>query len=102
MQFSYVLCLINFTFNDFIFSVTHFGFNQKIIIHILDIVFTTRSHRNSSKVCDTIFGPHISYWLIVGWSVVGTLGRWSVGWWSVEGVRLVGGFKKTQKTPGNG
>ena len=43
MQFSYVLCLINFTFNDFIFSVTHFDFNQKIIIHILDTVFTTRS-----------------------------------------------------------
>ena len=50
MQFSYVLCLINFTFNDFIFSVTHFGFNQKIIIHILDIVFTTRSHIFLSEI----------------------------------------------------
>ena len=85
MQFLYVLCLINFTFNDFIVSITHPGFNQKISTHILDIVFTTRSHRNSSKVCYTIFGPHISYWLMVGWSVVGTLGRRSVGRWKVVG-----------------
>ena len=33
---------------------------------------------------------------MVGWSVVGALGRWSVGRWSVVGSLLVGGFKKTQ------
>ena len=37
--FLYVLYLINFTFNDFIFSITHSGFSQKIITHILEILY---------------------------------------------------------------
>ena len=99
MQFLYVLCLINFTFNDFIVSITHPGFNQKISTHILDIVFTTRSHRNSSKVCYTIYWS--SYFLLVDGRLVGGRYTWSAVGWSVEGGRLVGGFKKTQKAPGN-
>ena len=71
--------LYNFTF-IFIFSITHSGFNQKIITHILYIVFITRPHSYGNS------GPQISYWSVVGWSV----GRWSV----LDG-RLVGGFKKT-------
>ena len=69
MQFLYALYLINFTFNDFIFSITHSGFNQKIITHILDIVFITRSHIFLSEIllkCYKISGPHISYWSMVG------------------------------------
>ena len=38
-------------------------------------------------------GPHISYWSMVGWSVVS--GRWSVGRWSVVVGQLAGSFKKT-------
>ena len=44
MQFLYVLYLINFTFNDFIFLITYSDFNQKIITHILNIVLIERSH----------------------------------------------------------
>ena len=58
--------------------MTHFGFNQKIITHILDIVFTTRSQiflsKISFKICYGISGPHVSYWSMLGWSVVGALG----------------------------
>ena len=32
-----------YKFNDFIFSTTHSSFNQKIITHILDIVFAMQS-----------------------------------------------------------
>ena len=92
IQFLYVLYLINFTFNDFIFSIKHSGFNQKTITHILDIVFTTQSHiffiRNSFKLFYEISGPQICYWSMVGWSVVGALGWWSVCRWTDS--RLVG------------
>ena len=44
MQFLYVLYLINFTFNDFIFLITYSDFNQKIITHILNIALIARSH----------------------------------------------------------
>ena len=37
--FLHVLYLINFTFNDFTFSITHPGFSQKIITHILEILY---------------------------------------------------------------
>ena len=30
-------------------------------------------------------GPQISYWLVVGWWVVCTLGEWLFGRWSVFG-----------------
>ena len=93
MQFLYVSHLINFTFNDFVPSITHSSFNQKVITHILDIVFITRSHIFLSKIHLKFvmeFGPHISYWSIVGWSVVGALGRWSVGRWLVVGGWVIG------------
>ena len=32
---------------------------------------------------------------MVGWEVIGALGRWSVGRWQVVGGRLVGDFIKT-------
>ena len=31
----------------------------------------------------------ISYGMVVGWLMVVAFGRWSGGWWSVVGVRLV-------------
>ena len=78
--FLYVLYLINFTFNDFIFSITHSGFNQKIITHILDIVFITRSH---------IFLSEIHLKFVMGFLVfIFLIGLWSVGRWTVH---LVGG-----------
>ena len=35
-------------------------------------------------------GPQISYWLMVGWSVISAFGWWFVSRWSVVGGRLVG------------
>ena len=62
--------------------------------------------RNSFKIFYGIFSPQLSYWSMVGWSVVSLFGRWLdgqwsvIGWsvvkWLVVGGRLVGGFKKTQ------
>ena len=52
------------------------------------VVYNTISNlfvRNLFKICYGISGPHISYWSVVGWSVVGALGRWSL-----LGDRLVG------------
>ena len=51
-----------------------------------DIVFV----RNSLKICYGISGLHIFYWSMFGWSVVGALGRWFTGRWSVVADRLVG------------
>ena len=85
MQFLYTLYLINFTCNDFIFSITHAGFNQKIVTHILDIVFITQSH---------IFLSEVHLKLAMKFLVVTFLiGRWSVTRWFVHlvGGRLVGG-----------
>ena len=76
--------------------MTHSGFNQKIITHLLDIVFITRSHVFLSEihlkfimeflvpilVNGRLVGDRCT-WSVVGWSVVG--GRWSVG-------RLIGGW----------
>ena len=105
MQFLYVLYSVNFTFNDFIFSITHSGFNQTIITHILDIVFITGSHIFLSEIHlkfvmeFLVFIFLIGRWSVGQWSVhlvSGRLvgGRWSVG--RLVGGRLVGGFKKTQ------
>ena len=55
MQFLYVLYLINFTFNDFIFLITYSDFNQKIITHILNIVLIERSHIFFSQVHSKMF-----------------------------------------------
>ena len=57
---------MNSTFNDFIFSITRFGFNQKIITHILDIAFIRRSHSFLTEihlkfVMEYVY-PDISYW----------------------------------------
>ena len=84
MQFLYALYLINFNFNDFIFSITHPGFNQKIVTHILDIVFITRFHIFLSAI-------HLKFamkFLVLTFLI----GRWSVSRWSVHlvGGRLVG------------
>ena len=49
MQFLFDFCLINFTFNDFIFS-TRSGFDQRIITHILGIEFITRSYIFLSEI----------------------------------------------------
>ena len=84
MQFLYVLYLINFSFNDYIFSITYSGFNQKVITHILDIVFMTRSHIFLSEM-------HLKFameflvliFLIVRWSVSRCRCTWSVVGWSV-------------------
>ena len=81
--------LYNFTLFFFVFSVTHSGFNQKIITHILEIVFITRPRiffiTNSFKISYGIYGPQISFWSVVGWSV---------GWLLVVGGRLVGVLRK--------
>ena len=82
MQFLYALYLINFTFNDFIFSITHPGLNQK---KILDIVFMTRSH---------IFLSEIYLKLVMKFLVlIFLIGRSSVSRWSLHlvGGQLVGG-----------
>ena len=55
MQFLYVLYLINFTFNDFIFLITYSDFNQKIITHSLNIVLIARSHIYFSQVYSKMF-----------------------------------------------
>ena len=72
--------------------MTHSGFNPKKVAHILDIVFITRSLiifvRNSSKIYYGISGRHISYWPMVGWSVVGAFAWWSIGRWPEVGDRL--------------
>ena len=71
---AYILYLISFTFNDFIFSITHFGFNQKIITRILNIVFIRRSHISWSEV-------HLKFvteFLVL----IFLIGQWSVDRWS--------------------
>ena len=89
-------------------TITHSGFNQKIITHILDTVFITRSHIFLSEIHLKFVVEFLVIILLIGrrsvgrWSVhlVGgghlVSGRWSFGWWSVLGGRLVGGFKKTR------
>ena len=95
MQFLYFLYLINFSFNDFIFSVTHSGFNQKIITHILDIVFTIRSHAFLSEIHLRFFMEFLVLIFLIGrrsggrWSVQLVGGQLVNGRWSVD--RLVGG-----------
>ena len=72
-------------FNDFIFSITHSRYNQKIITHMLHIVFITRSH---------IFLSEIQLKFVMEFLVlIFFIGRWLVGRWSVHlvGGRLVGG-----------
>ena len=81
MQFLYVLYLINFTFNDFTFSIKHYGFNQKTITHIFDIVFITQFHIFLSEI-------HLNF-LMKFLVLKFVIGRWSVGWSSVH---LVGGW----------
>ena len=76
----YLLYLINFTFNDFIFSIIHSGFNQKIITHIVDIVFITRSHIFLSEI-------HLKF-VMEFMVLIFLIGRWLVDWFSVH---LVGG-----------
>ena len=86
--------LINFKFNDFIFSIT------KIITDIHDIVFITRSHiflliihlKFVMEFLVVIFligrwsvirwSVHLAggHWQVIGWSV----GKWSVGRWFQE------------------
>ena len=79
MQFLYNILyfctfLCNFIF-VFIFSITHSGFNQKIITRIFDIVFITQPLtifiKNLFKICCGYSGPQVTYWSVVGWSVVG-------------------------------
>ena len=85
MQFLYAsLYLIHFTFNDFIFSITHSGFNQKIITHILYIVFITRSHMFLSEI-------HLKF-AMTFLILIFLVGRWSVSQWSLHlvGGRMVG------------
>ena len=81
----YLLYLINFTFNDFIISITHSGFNQKIITHIVDIVFITRSHIFLSEI-------HLKF-VMEFMVLIFLIGRWLVDWFSVHlvGGRLVSG-----------
>ena len=60
--------------------MTHSGFNQKIVTHILDIVFITRSH---------IILSEINFKFVMELLVlIFFIGRWSIGRWSV---RLFGG-----------
>ena len=84
MQLLYTLYSINFTFNDFIFSIIHAGFNEKIVTHILDIVFITRSHIFLSEI-------HLKF-VMKFLVLIFLIGRWSVSRWSVHlvGGRLVG------------
>ena len=81
----YLLYLINFTFNDFIISITQSGFNQKIITHIVDIVFITRSHIFLSEI-------HLKF-VMEFMVLIFLIGRWLVDWFSVHlvGGRLVSG-----------
>ena len=81
----YLLYLINFTFNDFIISITHSGFNQKIITHIVDIVFITRSHIFLSEI-------HLKF-VMEFMVLIFLIGQWLVDWFSVHlvGGRLVSG-----------
>ena len=89
MQFLYnkfctsAVFLYNFTlFFIFVFSVTHSGFNEKIITHILDIVFITRLR---------IFLSEIDLKLVMEFMVLKFLiGQWSVGWLVVGGRWSVG------------
>ena len=67
----------------------YWQFRSLGVLHVLtfsDIVFV----RNSLKICYGISGLHIFYWSMFGWSVVGALGRWFTGRWSVVADRLVG------------
>ena len=82
----YVLYLTNFTFNDFIFSITHSGFNQKIITHILYIVFITRSRIFLSEIHINFVTEILVLKFLIGW--------WSVGQCLVQlvGSQLVGGW----------
>ena len=87
MLFLYILYLINFTINDFVFSITHSGFNQEIITPILDIVFITRSRIFLSeihlKLAMDFWSP---YFLLVDGQFVGSRCTWSmVGWWMMVG-----------------
>ena len=86
MQFLYNMShTLNFTFNNFISSITHSNFNQKIIIHILDTVFTRRSY---------IFLSEIHLKFVIEFLVfIFLIGQWSIGRWSVllVGGRLDGG-----------
>ena len=81
----YVLYLTNFNFNDFIFSITHSGFNQKIITRILYNVFITRSRIFLSEI-------HINFVTEIQ-VLIFLIGRWSVGRWLVHlfDSQLVGG-----------
>ena len=85
MQFLFVFYLINFTFNDFIFSITRSGFDQRIITHILDIEFITRSYIFLSEIHIKFVIEFLVLIFLIGW--------WLVGWWLVHlvGGRLVGG-----------
>ena len=61
----------------------HSGFNKKITTQVLDVISLSQHNlrffiRRSFKIYYRISGPHISYWSMVGWSVVDALGRWSV------------------------
>ena len=92
MQFLFVFYLINFIFNDFIFS-TRSGFDQRIITHILGIEFITRSYIFLSEIHIKFVIEFLVLIFLIGW--------WLVGWWSVHLVggrwwvgRLVGSFKK--------
>ena len=74
---------VSVCFNYFIFSITHSGFNQKIITHILDTVFITRS---------PIFLSEIHLKFVMQFLVlIFLIGRWSVGrcTWSVVGWTVV-------------
>ena len=61
-------------------TITHSGFNQKIITHILDTVFITRSHIFLSEI-------HLKF-VVEFLFIILLIGRRSVGRWSVH---LVGG-----------
>ena len=84
MQFLYVLHLINFTFNDYVFSITHSRFNQKFT-HILDIVFITQSN---TFLLETDLKFAMEFLVLIF-----LIGQWLVGRWSVHLVdgRLLSG-----------
>ena len=54
----------------------------------VDIVFITQPitffNQNLFKIHYGYFGHQVTYCSVVGWSVVGTFGRWWVGRWSVS------------------
>ena len=87
MLFLYILYLIDFTINDFVFSITHSGFNQKIITPILDIVFITRSRIFLSEIhLKLAMDFWSSYFLLVDGQFIGSRCTWSmVGWWMMVG-----------------